>query len=114
MTREEFEKNFDAAVARALETARDTFIQEFPSQCEFLVYPNQSYDGNSLEMDEAIFPEESLPQGKFLGPFYKTQVIEYLWRDARVPEWVDMAVVSQHNQRSQVQLLCCGRYTASR
>jgi len=114
MTKEEFEKNFDFAVERAVECARNTFVQEFPSECEFLLYPNQSYDGNPLEGDEQVFPNDSLPQWKFLGPFSKAEVINYVWREGKVPEWVDMAVVSQNDARSQVQLSCCGRYTASR
>jgi hypothetical protein len=114
MTKDEFERNFDLAVERAVECARDTFVQEFPSECEFLLFPNQSYDGNPLEGDERVFPNDSLPQGKFLGPLSKEKVIEYLWRDGWVPEWIDMAVVSQNDKRSQVQLLCCGRYTSSR
>jgi hypothetical protein len=93
--------------------AREHVLQQLPDDVAFRVYPNQSFDGNPRVGDEVVFPDESLPQGKFLGPWSPEEVVEYLWRTGKVPEWIDAAVESEDGQRSLIGLRCCGRFTAS-
>jgi len=40
-------------------------------------------------------------------------VVDYLWRDGKVPEWIDASVESEDGFRSFIGLRCCGRFTAS-
>jgi hypothetical protein len=79
----------------------------------FRVYPNQSFDGNPRVTDEVVFSEDSLAKGEFLGPWLSEQVVEYLWRSGRVPEWIDAAVEAEDGRRSSIGLHCCGRFTAA-
>jgi hypothetical protein len=89
-------------------------LQTLPNEVAFLVYPNQSFDGNPRVADEVVYPEESLSDlDQYLGPWLSKQVVAYLWRDGKVPEWIDASVVAEDGVRTLVGLLCCGRYTAT-
>jgi hypothetical protein len=79
---------------------------------QFLVYPNQSYDDNARVGDEVTFPDEGLPEGKCHGPWAVEQVVDFLWRSSKVPEWIDVAVQAERDGCTVVELRCCGRFTA--
>ncbi|HEV2799606.1 MAG TPA: hypothetical protein VGW12_03870 [Pyrinomonadaceae bacterium] len=64
-------------------------------------------------MDEQTFPQESLPQNQHLGPLTAEEVVNYLWREGKVPEWIDINVHSSDKSYTYLRLLCCGRYTAA-
>lgn len=112
MDRNIFQNRLTEASERAVSWARHHVINPLPSSYLYLLFPNQSYDGNPPEADEEIFPEESLPFRKYLGPLNFEQVIDYLWRNGKVPEWIDVSVQACDSHYSYLQLLCCGRFTA--
>ena len=101
------------ASARALSSARAHVFNHLPDECLYLLFPNQSYDGHPLEADEEIFPTESLPQKKYLGPLDLEQVVDHLWRSGKVPEWINVSLEACDVHKSYLQLLCCGRFTAN-
>jgi hypothetical protein len=108
-----FEKRLLTAARRVVLFAREYVCQPLPDEVAFRVYPNQSFDGNPRVGDEVIFPEESLPGGEFHGPWSAEETVAYLWRDGKVPEWIDAVVEAEDGRRSLVALRCCGRFTAS-
>jgi hypothetical protein len=113
MDRRTFESRLTESTNLAVEFARDFVFNLLPSHYRYLLFPNQSYDGNPLVEDEIIFPEESLPQDKYLGPLTGDEVVSYLWRNGKVPEWVDVNVHSVDENYTYLRLLCCGRFTAT-
>jgi hypothetical protein len=108
-----FEQHFRTAAEAALQFARRFVVQTLPDQMAFRVYPNQSYDGNPRVADEEVFPDESLGQGCFHGPWSFAEVIRFLWRNSKVPEWVDIAVESEDPSQTILSLQCCGRFTSA-
>jgi hypothetical protein len=108
-----FETRLREAALHVLRVARQYIRQQLRDQVAFRVYPNQSFDCNPRVGDEAVFPGESLPEGGFLGPWSAEQVVEYLWRAGKVPEWIDAAVEAEDGEWSLLGLRCCGRFTAS-
>jgi hypothetical protein len=110
--RSTFERQLRAASQKAVAFARQHVLQTLPDAVEFLVYPNQSYDGNPRVGDEATFPDDSLPDGKYHGPWSVEHVVDFLWRSSKVPEWIDVAVQSEHDRCTVVELRCCGRFTS--
>ena len=38
-------------------------------------------------------------------------VVDELWRDGRVPEWMDLSVVDVAQGSTVLEALCCGRFT---
>jgi len=112
MDKNVFEDNLKKATDLVIPFSREFVTNALPSRFNYLIFPNQSYDGNPLEGDEQVFPEETLPDGNYLGPFETQQVIEYLWRNGKVPEWINIMVYSNDDEFTYLQLLCCGRFTA--
>ena len=113
MERERFSRHLDSATQQAIDFARRYVTNELAGEVSYLVEPNQSCDDN-LREGEVIFPEDSLPEGAHHGPWAAERVVEFLWRDGRVPEWIDIAVAEVSDTGGiRVGLLCCGRFTAS-
>ena len=58
--------------------------------------------------DEMTFRAELLPAGEYLGPWPPEQAVEFLWRDGRVAEWVDVAARSVTDGRTSVPVAAAG------
>jgi len=101
------------AVRMAFDTGQKYVKQALPTSLVFDVYPNQSFDGNPLAEDEQLFPEESRAQDDPIRMEAEAQVVEFLWRDEKVPEWIDINVASATKQHTHIRLICCGRFTAT-
>jgi hypothetical protein len=109
--RSTFEARLKTAAQRAIAFAREYVQQPLPDGVLFRVYPNQSYDGNPRVGDELVFPDESLPEGKFHGSWTIDEALNFLWRGGKVPEWIDIAVEAEDDRHTLVALRCCGRFT---
>src|SRR5687768_17446855 len=88
--RSELERRLVLAASQAIEFAATMVRQKLPLVQRFLIEPNQSYDGNPLEDDQELFPEDSLPRGKTHGPFGAGEAADWLWRRGKIPEWIDV------------------------
>jgi hypothetical protein len=110
--RNTFEGRLKEAAGRAVVLAREFVQQVLPDRVVFRIYPNQSYDGNPRIDDEEVFPDETLPEGGRLGPWSAEEVVGFLWRKGKIPEWIDTAVQAEDGTRSFVGLRCCGRFGA--
>ena len=113
MDRSTFQARLQVVGQKVVQFAREHVRQALPDEVAFLVYPNQSFDGNPRVGDEVVFPSESLPDGKYRGPWSIEEAVGFLWRSGKVPEWIDAAVEAEDGLRSLVGLRCCGRFTAS-
>lgn len=111
MNHSTFAMSLRTAADQAVLFARQHVRQAISDKVMFLVYPNQSCDDNLHVGDEVVYPEESLPSGEYLGPWTPEEVVAFLWRDGKVPEWIDVAVEAVECHRSLVGLRCCGRFT---
>ena len=107
-----FEQRVRKPAEQALQFARQFVVQPLPDQLVFRVYPNQSYDGHPRVADEEVFPDETLGNGCFHGPWSVEEVVGFLWRHGKVPEWVDIAVESEDTCCTIIALRCCGRFTS--
>jgi hypothetical protein len=107
---------FSERLQYAASAARDfasRFVQEqLPPTLQFNVYLNRSYDGNALVGDQVVFPDDRSILQAQLDRLSANDVITLLWRDGRIPQWIDISVetVIEHSV-TIVALLCCGRYT---
>ncbi len=110
MDRARFTRQLDEAANEAVAFARSFVHQRLENPVRFFVAPNQSFDGNRTER-EAVFPEDSLPDNFVHGPWNKGQVVNFLWREGRVPAWVDVAVCEERTPWVAVRLKCCGRFS---
>jgi hypothetical protein len=78
----------------------------------FRVRLNQSYDGDPPQPGEVRFPADSAAaRAEALHRCDAATVVAELWRDGRVPEWVDVVVVGTTGAETVIELVCCGRFT---
>ena len=113
MDKKIFHQNFIMAIEFVIPFSQKFVINLLPSNCLSLLYPNASYDGNPLVGDEQTFPEDSLHEGQeYVGPLTHLEGIEFLWRNGKVPEWINVAVSRYDEEFTYLELMCCGRFTA--
>lgn len=108
-----FGRGVRTAAQCSLEFARKCVLQQLPDRLAFLVYPNQSYEGQPRVGDEVVFSHESVPNGQYHGPWSADDVVDFLWREGKVPEWIDIAVESVDDKQTFLGLFCCGRFTGT-
>lgn len=107
-----FEVRLRTAARQAVLFARLLVQQTLPDEMVFFVYPNQSCDDNPRIGDEVVFSDDSLPSGRGHGPWTAEEVVTFLWRHGKIPEWIDAAIQAENGRQSIVGLHCCGRFTA--
>lgn len=113
MEREVFVARFREATAGARDFARTMIIEALPDPLVFRLRLNSSYDGHPAVEDEQRFPDDgSFELAVELSSCEEERAIATLWRDGRVPEWINATVVGETGGATVVELTCCGRFTA--
>ena len=113
MDRETFAARFLQAAVRARDFARTYIEEDLPDEMRFRLRLNSSYDANLVE-GETVYPEDSVAErAKALRECAAETVVETLWRNGTVPEWADLAVMGRTEDASLLQVMVCGRFTAS-
>lgn len=113
MTKEKFGLTLLAASAASRRLATQFVVNDLPEACRYLVFLNQSYDGNPLEPGETVYPAD-LPQvGNLDAPLSVAEVVELLWRNGVIPEWIDISPARVRGSITVFSLICCGRFTSN-
>ncbi|MEV4533013.1 hypothetical protein AB0J82_04185 [Asanoa sp. NPDC049518] len=113
MDREVFAARFVEAAASARAFAQRHVVEDLPEALVFRLRLNQSYDGHPPRPGEVRFPADSgIDRATALLRCDAETVVAELWRDGRVPEWVNLSVVSETGAATVVEVVCCGRFTA--
>ncbi|MEM1353998.1 MAG: hypothetical protein AAGC44_05010 [Planctomycetota bacterium] len=107
---EEFEALLHLVSQRCITFSRDYLLNELFESVQYFVIPNASYDGNQLVGDEEVFLEDSLPDHQY-HQFTAKEAVRFLWRDGKVPEWIDLSVVGASKETTFIELRCCGRFS---
>lgn len=108
MERETFERHFAQAAGSARDFARGFLLEELPDAMRFRVRLNQSYDAHaSAELE--LYPEDT---GRVFADLSAAEVIDVLWRDGLVPQWIDISVIGETGDATRLELIVCGRYIA--
>ena len=105
----EFADRLGRAAQAAIDFARGMVVQQLPSTASVLVAPNQSNDWQLLD-DEEIFRDD-VTVGS-LGPLTYDDAARWLWRDGKIPAWINVRVYDVRADCTTVLLECCGRFTA--
>ena len=116
MDKKTFHQNFIKAIGVVIPFSQKYVTNLLPSDCLSLLYPNMSYDGNPLVDDEQTFPEDSSSLSEeepYIGALTESEVIEFLWRNRKVPEWINVTVSTHDEKITYLELFCCGRFTAT-
>lgn len=106
MRRDQFHIQLLAATHAALQRAHLVCEKRFSMNISYVVFLNQSYDGNRKEY-ELVYPDDSKRVEQDLS---ETEVVELLYRDGRCPQWIDIWVAGADRSSTLMCLTCCGRY----
>ncbi len=113
MDRALFVSRFRDASKKARDFARGLIREPLPDALRYRVRLNSSYDGNPLVGDEVLYPEDSaFDKAIALHEATEEEVVETLWRDGRVPEWINLNVVGETGAATLIDVVSCGRFTA--
>jgi len=110
MRPEEFSRQFEASAARARTFAQRFVHETLPEALLLRVELNSSNDSQPLCGDERVFVDDSAPARRH-HTVTVDDAVSLLWRDGRVPEWINLTVVGIVDDVTIVEALCCGRYT---
>jgi hypothetical protein len=90
--RDLFAARLAASTEAAWAFAGSMVREKLPARLVFRVRPNQSYDGHPPRPGEVRFPEDSAADcAAALHRCDAATAVEALWRDGRVPEWINVA-----------------------
>jgi hypothetical protein len=106
----EFTRLFDLSTSDAIAFAKTMLVDELPGEFTYRLFPNQSYDDNRAP-DEIVYPDDSLESLHDFIEMSRNECINFLFRDGRIPEWIDISVGAADATRTYIYLLCCGRFT---
>ena len=113
MNRETFSRHLWDAAVHARDLAREYILEPLPDDLVFRVRLNSSYDGNPLHEDEVVYPEDShdVAKAMSLSQVSTKEAVNALYRDGRVPEWVNASAIAETGEATLIELEACGRYT---
>ena len=106
-----FGSRFQAAAAKAYVYATSMVSETLPPDLRISLVLNSSYDGNALESDEVVYPQDSKRDRKSLEQLTILDASQELWRDGGVPEWINLSVTDCTSDLTIIRALCCGRFT---
>lgn len=97
-----FENRLIEATRRILDFTPQFISNPLPVQCRYFIYPNSSYDEGygPIGNDEERFPEDS--KIGIIGPVEASKVVNFLWRNGRVPQWIDINVQSTDSEYTYI------------
>ena len=112
MTRNQFQLLLSKASSDVLTFTREFVWNPLPDNIEYRVRLNQSYDRHPDGTVLTSFPEDSDSNRNPQVLPNEAKVVDLLWRDGAVPAWINVQIEEVHDDRTIVDLICCGRYTA--
>lgn len=112
MTKEDFKISLKKALDGLIVFTQEMVVNKLPLNYKFIIKTNCSYDGNELEEDEEIYPDDMIDESNLINPATEETAINYLWRNGKVPQWINVQVSSCDSDFSYITLECCGRYSA--
>ena len=105
-----FAKNLNDAACLARDFTRNYVNDLLPDNMKYLVCLGCSYDKNPLQEDEETFPEDYDNSERELSS--QDELVNLLWRNGKVPEWINVQVLNADESYTYIQLICCGRFSS--
>ena len=105
----DFKTYLTSAIYHATKFAERYVVNELFYEFRFMLSLNQSFDGHASEENE-LYPEDD---GRVIRCLDLAAASEVLCRNEKVPEWVDISVSGVGDGFTELELICCGRFTAN-
>ena len=107
MTENEFLNLLRVSTRSCSEFAKNYITNKLPEDFKYSVVLNVSNDDPALTQFD-IYPEDS---GKKAELIDEKEVIKLLYRNGKIPVWIDISVECVHQNKTIIHLLCAGRYS---
>jgi len=97
-----------------IELCRPEVDGVLPAKAVYRILLNRSYDANADLTQEWLYPDDSLNgRDVALRECSEEEAVDVLWRQGRIPEWIDAKIVGETGEATLIELTCCGRFTAN-
>ena len=107
MTKEEFLILINGASFVSFKFAEQYLTNKLVPEFRYDVFLNSSHDDPSLTQFE-IYPEDN---GKVERGLTDNEILDLLYRNGKVPVWIDISVYKSDRKTTTFRLLCAGRYS---
>ena len=107
MTKIEFQFHLVGATFMAHRFAKNYLINKLPIEFKYNVELNGSKDDPKLEQFD-IYPEDN---GIVKNGLSESEVIDLIFRNEKIPVWIDINVCKSDEVKTTINLLCAGRYS---
>jgi hypothetical protein len=111
LTRAQFADNLKRGTEALREDIARYCWNQLPEGDRYFVLLNSSFDGNPLAPGEHIFPDHATAQTDVRVAWTAEEVVERLWRNGKIPEWIDITPYEADADFLYSELRCCGRFT---
>lgn len=109
ISKDGFRKNLIISSERVVKFTRNYVLNVLPDEIRFVVYLGVSNDANPLDDGEQVYPNDYSERKRFFSDV--DDVVELLFREGKVPEWINVTVDSEDGESTKVKLECCGRFS---
>jgi hypothetical protein len=108
-----FAEQLREATERALTVAATMVRQRMLTSWRYLIVPEAAgYPPDyAFKSDEQVYSADLLVSGKTLGPFTLEEAVGWLWRDGKVPVWVDVSAYAADRRHTYVRLCPSDRFS---
>jgi hypothetical protein len=114
MDKATFEKHLIEATKRVIEFTPQFVFNDLPGEVRYLISPNCSNDDlyGPIGKDEERFPDDTFlfDDRRKVKPADVKEVVEFLWRNEKVPHWININAHSADDSYTYLELICCGRF----
>src|SRR5690242_13744719 len=111
MTEADFRELLRKATLEVVAFTREYVWNPIPDRVQYRVFPNQSFDLTPDGQSLTDYPQDTLEPGTFHLFSSEAEVVSFLWREGRVPCWVNVQIEEATHEVTSIDLVCCGRYT---
>lgn len=108
MTKLEFHNLLTHSTNSAFDFAKKYVTNDLPNNYKYIAHLNISNDNTNLKQFD-IYPEDD---HKITELISSADVVELLFRDNKVPVWIDISVEYLNKENTIFRLLCAGRYSS--
>lgn len=112
MEKSVFEGRLLKASEEAFILAKDIITEQLSTTFRYIIVQNQSNDSNSSAQAQIGFRQELIPANPSAEPLSSTKVAGHLWRDSKIPEWIDISVDYTNSDFTCMVLRCCAKYSS--
>lgn len=111
MDRDQLADRLRLATTRTVEFSRRFVWNELPDECRYLVSRGRAGANLTLKAGETVYPADVPGQFNHIAVLDLGGVVALLWREGKIPEWINLTVTSADESCTYIELMYCSRFT---